>query len=187
MKGINPIIKGVGLTLSNLIEWAGSQIKGHNLALSNVDIFLMGVEMEQTFIHALQIKNIEFINKAYPGQGAVADENHLKVVLRNLISNAIKFTADRGQIKLSTTVDTNELIVSVTDSGKGMSADEIDKLFFLNTHFSHSGTSGEKGTGIGLLLCKELVELNGGKLKVKSKLNVGSTFYFNLPLAKTYA
>ena len=187
MKGINPIIKGVGLTLSNLIEWAGSQIKGHNVTLSNVDIFLMGVEMEQTFIHALQIKNIEFINKAYPGQGAVADENHLKVILRNLISNAIKFTADKGRIKLSTTIETNELIVSVADSGKGMSADEMDKLFFLNTHFSHSGTSGEKGTGIGLLLCKELVELNGGKLKVKSKLGSGSTFYFNLPLAKTYA
>jgi len=187
MKNINPIIKGVGLTLSNLIDWAGSQIKGHNLTLSNVDIFLMGVEMEQTFIHALQVKNIEFINKAYPGRGAVADENHLKVILRNLISNAIKFTADKGSIKLSTTIENNELIVSVTDSGKGMTEEEIDKLFYLNTHFSHSGTSGEKGTGIGLLLCKELVELNGGKLKVKSKLGKGSTFYFNLPLAKTYA
>ncbi|MBB3056432.1 tetratricopeptide repeat-containing sensor histidine kinase [Mucilaginibacter gotjawali] len=187
MKNINPIIKGVGLTLSNLIEWAGSQIKGHNLTLTNVDIFLMGVEMEQTFIHALQVKNIEFVNKAYPGRGAVADENHLKVILRNLISNAIKFTSDKGTIKLSTTIENNGLIVSVTDSGKGMSAEEMDKLFYLNTHFSHSGTSGEKGTGIGLLLCKELVELNGGKLMVKSKLGAGSTFYFNLPLAKTYA
>lgn len=186
MKNINPIIKGVGLTLSNLIEWAGSQIKGHNLTLSNVDIFLMGVEMEQTFIHALQVKNIEFVNKAYPGQGAVADENHLKVILRNLISNAIKFTSDKGKIKLSTTIENNGLIVSITDSGKGMSAEELDKLFYLNTHFSNSGTSGEKGTGIGLLLCKELVELNGGKLMVKSKLGAGSTFYFNLPLAKTY-
>ncbi|MDR3697355.1 tetratricopeptide repeat-containing sensor histidine kinase [Mucilaginibacter sp.] len=186
MKNINPIIKGVGLTLSNLIEWAGSQIKGHNLTLSNVDIFLMGVEMEQTFIHALQVKNIEFVNKAYPGQGAVADENHLKVILRNLISNAIKFTSDKGTIKLSTTIENNGLIVSVTDSGKGMSAEELDKLFYLNTHFSNSGTSGEKGTGIGLLLCKELVELNGGILKVKSKLGAGSTFYFNLPLAKSY-
>lgn len=186
MKHINPIIKGVGLTLTNLIDWAGSQIKGRNLTLSNVDIFLMGVEMEQTFIHALQVKNIEFVNKAYPGRGAVADENHLKVILRNLISNAIKFTGDKGTIRLATTIENNELIVSITDSGKGMSAEEVDKLFFLSTHFSNSGTSGEKGTGIGLLLCKELVELNGGKLKVNSKPGKGSTFYFNLPMVKTY-
>jgi len=187
MKNINPIIKGAELTLSNLIEWAGSQIKGQNINLCNVDVFLMGVEMEQTFIHALKVKDIEFINKAYPGQAAFADENHLKVILRNLISNAIKFTTNKGNITLSTVIENNELIVNVIDSGKGMSAEEMDKLFFLSSHFSNSGTSGEKGTGIGLLLCKELVELNGGKLRVRSKLGKGSTFYFNLPLVKTYA
>jgi signal transduction histidine kinase len=68
-----------------------------------------------------------------------------------------------------------------------MTRDEMDKLFYLNTHFSYSGTSGEKGTGIGLLLCKELVEINGGKLRVKSIIGIGSTFYFNLPLIKAYA
>jgi len=187
MKNINPVVKGVELTLSNLVEWAGSQIKGITVNSSNVDIFLMGVEMEQTFIHALQVKNIEFMNKAYPGRGAVADENHLKVILRNLVSNAIKFTANNGKIKLSTVIENNELIISVTDSGKGMTPEELDKLFFINTHFSNSGTSGEKGTGIGLLLCKQLVELNGGKLKVKSQIGKGSTFYFNLPLVKAYA
>ena len=68
-----------------------------------------------------------------------------------------------------------------------MTPDEIAKLFYLNTHFSNSGTSGEKGTGIGLLLCKELVELNGGHLKVESILSKGSKFYFKLPLVKAYA
>jgi signal transduction histidine kinase len=187
MKNINPVVKGVQLTLSNLVEWAGSQIKGINVNSSNVDIFLLGVEMEQTFIPALQVKNLEFINSAYPGRGAVADENHLKVILRNLISNAIKFTPENGTITLGTTIENNQLIISVTDSGQGMSEDEVKKLFSINTHFSHSGTSGEKGTGIGLLLCKELVELNGGQLRVKSKLGKGSTFYFNLPLVKAYA
>ena len=187
MKNINPVIKGVQLTLSNLVEWAGSQIKGINVNSSNVDIFLLGVEMEQTFIPALQLKNLEFINKAYPGRGAIADENHLKVILRNLIGNAIKFTPDSGVITLGTTIENKELIVNVTDSGKGMTEEEVSKLFFINTHFSNSGTSGEKGTGIGLLLCKELVELNGGKLCVKSKPGKGSTFYFNLPMVKAYA
>jgi len=187
MKNINPVVKGVELTLSNLVDWAGSQIKGISVNASNVDIFLMGMEMEQTFIHSLQVKNIEFINRAYPGQGAIADENHLKVILRNLISNAIKFTAHNGSITLATVIEKNELIISIKDSGKGMTAEEMDKLFFISTHFSHSGTSGEKGTGIGLLLCKELVELNGGKLKVKSQPGKGSTFYFNLPMVKAYA
>lgn len=187
MKNINPVVKSVQLTLSNLVEWAGSQIKGINVNSSNVDIFLLGVEMEQTFLHALSGKELEFVNQAYPGRGAIADENHLKVILRNLISNAIKFTPNKGSITLGTTIENNELIISVADSGKGMSEDELKRLFFINTHFSHSGTSGEKGTGIGLLLCKELVELNGGQLKVKSAPGKGSTFFFNLPLVKAYA
>ena len=187
MKEISPIIKGAELTLSNLTEWAGSQIKGRNVNSSNVDIFLLGVEMEQTFMHHLQTKKIEFTNKAFAGQSVLADENHIKVILRNLVSNAIKFTDSNGTITLATIVENNGLIVSVTDTGKGMNRIEMDKLFSINTHFSHSGTSGERGTGIGLLLCKELVELNGGKLAVKSTVGKGSTFYFNLPLSKTYA
>ncbi|MDB5130524.1 MAG: cph1 6, partial [Mucilaginibacter sp.] len=131
--------------------------------------------------------NIEFVNRAFPGQAVLADENHIKVVLRNLISNAIKFTAENGSITLTTIIENNGLVISVKDNGKGMTPDEVTNLFYINTHFSHSGTSGEKGAGIGLLLCKELVELNGGKLGVKSTLGKGSTFYFNLPLIKAYA
>jgi len=187
MRNINPVIKGIELTLSNLVEWAGSQIKGINVHPTNVDIFLMGMEMEQTFLHALKVKRLEFSNKAYPGRGALADENHLKVILRNLISNAIKFTQVNGMITLATTIENNELIISIKDSGKGMTEDEINNLFYINTHFSQAGTLGEKGTGLGLLLCKELVELNGGKLKVKSKPGRGSSFYFNLPLVNAYA
>jgi signal transduction histidine kinase len=187
MKHINPVVKGAELTLSNLVEWAGSQIRGQRIHASNVDIFLLGVEMEQTFAHQLQTKNIEFINHAYAGQGVVADENHLKVILRNLISNAIKFTGEKGNIKLSTIMENNKLTISIEDTGKGMTVDEMGKLFYLDTHFSYAGTSGEKGTGIGLLLCKDLVELNGGKLKVRSRVGKGSTFYFNLPLVKAYA
>jgi signal transduction histidine kinase len=187
MRDISPIVKGAELTLSNLVEWAGSQIKGRKIESSNVDVFLLGVEMEQTFTHALQVKNISFTNGAFPGQRVLADENHLKVILRNLVSNAVKFTDHGGSIKLTTEIGNNELIVSIEDSGKGMTTEEINKLFYLNTHFSNWGTSGEKGTGIGLLLCKELVELNGGTIHVKSIVGKGSTFYFNLPLMKAYA
>ena len=187
MREIGPIIKGAELTLSNLTEWAGSQIKGRGVNSTNVDIFLLGVEMEQTFTHHLQLKGIEFINKAFAGQSVMADENHVKVILRNLVSNAIKFTDNKGTITLATKIEDNSIIVSVTDTGKGMAPGEIEKLFFISTHFSHSGTSGESGTGIGLLLCKELVEINGGKLAVNSAVGKGSTFYFNLPLIGAYA
>ena len=186
MHEIGPIIKGAELTLSNLTEWAGSQIKGKAVNSTNVDIFLLGVEMEQTFVHHLQQKGIEFVNGAYAGRSVQADENHIKVILRNLVSNAIKFTASNGTVTLATKVDHNSLIISVSDTGKGMNSNEIEKLFSISTHFSHSGTSGESGTGIGLLLCKELVELNGGKLSVTSAVGKGSCFYFSLPLVGAY-
>lgn len=186
MKEIGPIMKGAELTLLNLTEWAGSQIKGRNVNSTKIDVFLLGVEMEQTFIHQLQLKNIDFNNDAYAGQSVLADENHIKVILRNLVSNAIKFTDNKGSITLATKIEGSSIIISITDTGKGMDADEIEKLFSVNTHFSHSGTSGERGTGIGLLLCKELVELNGGKLSVSSRVGKGSTFYLNLPLVGAY-
>jgi len=187
MKDINPLIKGAELTLSNLMEWAGNHIKGRNINSSRLDIFLLGVEMEQTFTHALHRKNIEFVNRATAGQSVLADENHIKVVLRNLISNAIKFTDTNGCITLNSTYEESQVIVCVEDNGKGMSAEEIGKLFFVQTHFSQPGTMGENGTGIGLLLCKELVELNGGKLWITSVPGEGSQFYFSLPLNKEYA
>lgn len=187
MKDINPLVKGAELTLSNLMEWAGNQIKGQSINSTRLDIFLLGVEMEQTFNHALHRKNIEFLNQATAGQSVMADENHIKVVLRNLVSNAIKFTDVKGTIKLNSTYKENHVIISVQDTGKGMTAEEVSKLFYPQTHFSQPGTLGENGTGIGLLLCKELVELNGGKMWVNSKPGKGSTFFFSLPLNAEYA
>lgn len=184
MRDVSPIVKGTELTLSNLLDWAGSQIKGRSVTTSTIDIFLLGAEMEQTFKHLLKQKQLNFINKAKPGQLVLADENHIKIILRNLISNAIKFTGNEGQITLAANVDGNRLIIGVEDTGIGMTVAQVEKLFFSDTHFSQSGTLGEKGTGLGLLLCQELIELNGGKLVVRSVPGEGSKFYFSLPLVK---
>lgn len=184
MRDINPIVKSADLTLTNLLEWAGSQIRGESAKAVKVDIFLLGVEMEQTFKHLLKTKELEFTNMAKPAQMVMADLNHIRIILRNLISNAIKFTGDNGAIKLFTNVEGNQLAINVLDTGTGMSEQEIESLFDLNTHFSNSGTSGEKGTGLGLILCKELAELNGSSLSVRSKINEGTTFTFKLPLAR---
>ncbi len=182
MKDVNPTVKSAELTLSNLLEWAGSQMKGQSINISQLDIFTLGTEMEQIFTQELQKKNIEFLNQASPGNSVLADENHIKVVLRNLVSNAIKFTDTNGRIILNSESEDNKIIISVEDNGKGMSAEETSKLFIAQTHFSQRGTSGESGTGIGLMLCKELVELNGGSLWIESAPAKGRSFYFSLPL-----
>jgi len=183
MKKMEPVIKGAELTLSNLLEWAGSQIRGINLTPSVIDINLVGEEMAQIYSYQLQQKNIRFQNIAITGHIVKADEKHIKVILGNLISNAIKFTDDNGIVTLSSYVADKELVVNVNDTGKGIAQDQLVKLFNLNSHFTQNGTMGEVGTGIGLFLCKELVEFNSGRLWVKSEVAKGSTFSFSLPLA----
>ena len=187
MKDINPMVRSAELTLSNLLEWAGSKIKERGVNSTGLDISVLGAEVEEVFSQALEKKNITFTNNAMSGQSVLADENHIKVVLRNLVSNAIKFTDNDGRIVLNSKFGDDDLIISVEDTGKGMSEAEMGKLFSIQTHFSKHGTSGESGTGIGLMLCKELVELNGGKLWISSSPGKGSKFYFSLPLNKAYA
>ena len=186
MQEINPMVKSAELTLSNLLEWAGSNFKGRKTNAAGLDIFLMGVELEEIFGHALQKKSIEFQNMANPGQSVFADENHIKVVLRNLFSNAIKFTEPNGRVILSSEIKEEKILICVEDTGKGMSVDELEKLFSIQTHFSQRGTAGETGTGIGLILCKELIELNGGELWIVSTPGKGSKFFFSLPLNSAY-
>jgi signal transduction histidine kinase len=183
MKKMEPVVKGAELTLSNLLEWAGSQIRGINLTPSVIDINLVGEEMAQIYSYQLQQKNIRFQNIAITGHMVKADEKHIKVVIGNLISNAIKFTDDNGVVTLSSHVAGKELVVNVNDTGKGIPQDKLVKLFDLHSHYTQNGTMGEVGTGIGLFLCKELVEFNGGRLWVKSEVGKGSTFSFSLPLA----
>jgi hypothetical protein len=103
-------------------------------------------------------------------------------VLRNLLSNAIKFSFFGGQITIDIVQDNEQLIVSVRDEGVGMDADHLEKLFKLEESFTSPGTGGEKGSGLGLLICKEFIEKHHGKLWVISQLNQGSTFFFSLPL-----
>ncbi len=183
MRKMEPVIKGAELTLSNLLEWAGSQIRGINVTPAVIDINLIGDEMALTYEYPLHQKNIRFQNIALTGHCVKADEKHVKVIIGNLISNGIKFTDDDGTITLSSSVAGKELVISVNDTGKGIAEEQLLKLFSLNSHFTQNGTMGEVGTGIGLFLCKELVEFNGGRLWVKSEVGNGSTFSFSLPLA----
>ncbi len=113
-----------------------------------------------------------------------ADKNMLNSVLRNLVSNAIKFTIKNGNIVITSEIqrDSNFLGISVTDTGVGILEDDIDNLFKINKKASTLGTEKETGTGFGLILCKEFIEKHGGKIWVESKLGKGSKFMFTIPI-----
>jgi CheY-like chemotaxis protein len=110
----------------------------------------------------------------------MADGDMLKAVLRNLVSNAIKFTNPNGIIKISVEQIDSNVLFSVSDNGIGIKPERLEHIFEIS-HTSTSGTANENGTGLGLLICKEFVEKHGGKIWVKSEMGKGSVFYFNIP------
>ena len=101
--------------------------------------------------------------------------------MRNLISNAIKFTRPAGQIVISAELKNAELIIAIRDNGVGIKKENIGKLFRIDVNHSALGTQNEKGTGLGLILCKEFIEKHGGKIWVESEVGKGSQFYFSIP------
>ncbi|MBK8661220.1 MAG: HAMP domain-containing histidine kinase [Ignavibacteriales bacterium] len=126
-------------------------------------------------------KNISLFNEVDPSFTAVCDKNMLEMILRNLISNAVKFTNYAGEVKV-TANDLGDLIeISVTDNGVGISADNLGKLFKIESIVSSEGTNNEQGTGMGLLLSRDFVEIQGGKIRVESEPNLGTTISFTLP------
>jgi signal transduction histidine kinase len=112
----------------------------------------------------------------------MADKNMIKTIVRNLISNAIKFTRRNGKVEVKALIYNRHVEISVSDSGIGMTKESIAKLFRLDGNPSTRGTENEKGTGLGLFLCKEFIEKHGGKIWVESEPGKGSVFRFNLPL-----
>ena len=111
----------------------------------------------------------------------LADRNMLKTILRNLISNSIKFTNKNGSVEVNAFADRKNVEISVSDNGIGMTKETIGKLFRLDANLSTRGTEDEKGTGLGLFLCKEFVERHGGKIWAESEEGKGSVFKFILP------
>jgi signal transduction histidine kinase len=126
-------------------------------------------------------KEIRLDNKVPTNLAAFADPNHVRFLLRNLINNAIKFSNGGGTITVAAQEKSNFIVIEVHDNGVGISEERQAKLFEMSKSFSTEGTQGEKGTGLGLVLCREFVEKNGGKIWVESHVGKGSSFYFSLP------
>lgn len=168
--------------LQNLLGWAKSESDQIQMIPEKLDLNDL---VEQTF-RLLKLgsdhKNIKMQNNVPADVFAFADNNMIKTVLRNILSNAIKFTPVEGIIKINSKLGKNKIVIEIEDNGNGIPKEDIKKILNPNEHFSKLGTEKEPGTGLGLVLCQNFVQKNNGTLKIRSEVGKGSTFYFDLPL-----
>lgn len=169
------------ILLDNLLVWAVSQNKEKNFNPVKINLYeLLGEEIDSLKTSAKQ-KQILLSNSIEPNLNVTADLPMVKTVLRNLISNAIKYTNIGGEISINASENKQFVDVTVKDNGIGISSEVQRKLFKIDTFHSTPGTNNEKGTGLGLLLCKEFIELHGGNIRIESEPGKGSRFTFTLP------
>ena len=180
---INKSSQNGGTLLENLLQWSRAQTGSISFEPLSINLLEVANNVLDLLALEAQQKNIQITQTVDPVVFVFADENMIHTILRNLISNAIKFTNERGKIILKATSNSQMVEVSVVDTGVGISHENLQLLFNVETNISTKGTASETGTGLGLILCKEFVERNGGKIWVKSTLNKGSEFIFTLQQA----
>ncbi len=169
-------------TMHNLLLWATSQMKGDKQHIESLNIAENITEVVDFYDSVAKQKNIQLLTSVETTQKVQADQNQLHAILRNLISNAIKFTPSGGKVTATAKAgEAGKVLIRIQDTGVGMTYEETQKLFNLPTHFSKVGTNKEKGTGLGLLLVKEFVEANKGTIRVLSTPQKGTTFEITLP------
>ena len=181
---INELEKNVLNTyslLKNLLEWSRLQSGTLTYNPSYFDLSKIIKKVINLENPTAKQKGITIINKCKKSIEIFADIFMIETVIRNLVSNSIKFTEPTGKITISAQILDNKIRVSVKDTGIGMEKKILKNLFKLDTSFSTKGTQNEKGSGLGLILCSEFIEKNKGKIFVESKLGKGTLFYFNLP------
>ena len=169
--------------LENLLEWAKSQQNEIVFNPEKIELKDLVFNIMNLFSEVILNKEINIVNEIPDDQFLVADKNMLSTVLRNLISNAIKFTPNGKSIKISVANIGDNIKISVQDEGTGIQEEDLPKLFNSLSPLSSYGTQGEKGSGLGLLLCKDFIERHTGIIEVNSIWDKGSTFSFTLPQA----
>jgi len=170
--------------LENLLEWARSQTGRIEFRPQQLILENLFIEAANDAHNTAAKKNISIINELNDSIELFADRNMLNTILRNLISNAIKFTPADGEIRMSGWIKQNEVHISIKDNGVGIEPEEIDKLFNISEKISTQGTDNEPGTGLGLILCKEFIEKHGGKIWAESQKGKGCNFIFTIPHLK---
>jgi PAS domain S-box-containing protein len=184
---INQSASNVLKLLEDLLAWARTQTGRTEFKPTVLNINDYVEESMQVLQVSANSKEILMQNKAHENLKVFADRNMILTVLRNIISNAIKYTKRNGSIKIETYSkifgSKKYVVVSVQDTGTGIPKDQLHKIFKIEENFTTLGTEKEKGTGLGLILCKEFVEMHNGKIWCESTEGVGSTFYISLPQA----
>ncbi|MGJ5643396.1 tetratricopeptide repeat-containing sensor histidine kinase [Formosa sp. S-31] len=170
------------LLLFNLLNWSKSQMESLEPNASIFNIREVVLDKVKLLEHKLSDKNITLIDNTLK-DFVYADQSMIEIVIQNLLTNAIKFSKSGDTITITNKISNGNSIISISDTGIGISKSNIDKLF-KNNSYTTVGTKNEKGTGLGLSICKELVDLNQGKIWVESMEHVGSTFYVQLPKSK---
>jgi len=168
--------------LVNLVDWAKSQASQVIFQPEPVDLKKLSENVHSNLITAAAIKDIKLETEVAEDTIVMADSNMLSTILRNLCTNAVKFTNQGGVIKIIGEKQGDEVLISVVDNGIGMNDETQARLFKIGTNISTNGTANEKGTGLGLILCKEFVERHGSRIKIESEPGKGSKFMFKLKI-----
>ncbi len=179
-KGLTNLFK----LLENLLEWSRLQLGKMGYRPQEIDLHEIVDFNIRVYAESAKQKNIGLTNSITSGTTAYADKKMIDTICRNLINNAIKFTKSGGFMTISADRRDKAVEVSVVDSGVGMNELVKEKLFRIDQKFTTTGTAGETGTGLGLILCRELVEKNGGEIWIETKKRKGSAFRFTLPIGK---
>jgi len=167
---------------SNLMEWAQSQTGRIEFSPTHFKTDELINEIALLFTDIASQKNISLDLELVHSTSIFADKAMIGTVLRNLISNSIKYTKPGGKITITAFERENDISIAVSDTGVGMPQTAIDNLFRIDKNQSTPGTQDELGTGLGLILCKEFVEIHGGQIEVESEINKGTTFLVSLPI-----
>jgi len=171
--------------LQNLLEWSRMQTGKIEWKPDELDLYTSSFENITLFKAGAKNKEINLYSDIKKNTMVFADPNMVTMIMRNLVSNAVKFTKPGGEVRISSESHEDNEEITISDTGVGIKKEDIEKLFRIDVHHSTYGTAKEPGTGLGLILCKEFAEKNGGKIWVESEPGKGSRFKFTLPKRKS--
>jgi len=178
---ISSSVKNIHKLLENLLYWGRIQRQELSAHPKTVDLFKLMEWLVDLYQEQAHQKNIHLLHSIPPHLTVWADTNMVETIFRNLITNAIKFTKNGGTVSITNDRENNHIIISVNDTGIGISEERIAGIFKTDVKNKMKGTAGETGTGLGLILCDEFVRMNNGKISVNSQIHKGTTFSVYLP------
>ncbi len=168
--------------LENLLIWSRHQMGKMDFSPERIELFEEIIISVELLKNNAALKNITLLNKVERDIYVTADRNMLDTVVRNLVTNAIKFTKENGTVEIESRIIDDNVEVAIIDDGVGIPAESLSRLFRIDQSISTQGTKNETGSGLGLILCKEFVEKNNGKIRIESELGVGTRIIFTLPI-----